>query len=245
MVGPARRRPTAGFTFIEVMVVMAVMAVLMGLGVGYLQSIGRTSRVAQARAILRETAYACKQASNGGARAIFDLRMVDRPDGGQVLTVGAAVSQPVLTHHFESLETASLDYPLSIEGTVESEPAGYIGRAARFVGTGWIEFAPQASFAMTDGIDVDVRLKPEPGRARMMVLRGEGAYELELVRGRDTSGYEVALTLWLRDDSRGGRSPAERAPPFTTDAAPVKPGVWNHVQVRYDGHDVSLRVNDI
>ena len=105
---------------------MAMMAIIMGIGVGYLQNIGTGSRHDQARAILRETVYACKQSSNGGTRAILDLRARPRRRGPR--RAGPAVAQPVLTHNFETLDGLSDDYPLEEQGEIEFVDGGHTGR---------------------------------------------------------------------------------------------------------------------
>ena len=48
----SRARSSRGFTFLELLVVMGAMAVLMGLTVGYLGSIGSATQLDQARGIL-------------------------------------------------------------------------------------------------------------------------------------------------------------------------------------------------
>jgi prepilin-type N-terminal cleavage/methylation domain-containing protein len=241
--GPRAR----GFTFLELLVVMGIMAVLAGLGVGFLKAVGRTSRIVQAREILRETAFACKHSSNGGTRAIFDLHERVR-DGKKVLVVGAATARTVLTHQFETLDAASNDYPLKPVGKVEIVSHGYVGHAAHFVSGSYLDFEPQSAFAMTEGIEIDVWLKPEGANSAMTVLEGEGAYRLQLRRDKAGKGYDVVLSLWLKSPELAGddvRSPGVKTD-FATEDGPVRAdGVWTHVQARYDGVDPSIRVDDI
>lgn len=238
----SERRSPAGFTFLEILIVMAVMGVLMGIGIGYLQNIGSASRVDQSRAILRETLYACKQSSNGGTRAIFELR--ERKRDGE-LVVGASVARPVLTHNFEELESPSLDYPLRLEGTVESVPVGHIGRAARFTGGGRLVFDPQAAFAMTEGLEISVWLLPAAGATTMTVLQGAGAYELQLTRESKEAGYDVQLHLHLKAPGEEGRSTGTPQT-FRTKGGPLRPEArWTHLQVSYDGADASIRIDGL
>ena len=55
------------------------LAVLMGLAVGYISNIGKSTYIAQAKGMLQETAYQCKEASTGGRRATFSLRKAGDP----------------------------------------------------------------------------------------------------------------------------------------------------------------------
>lgn len=233
-------RTRRGFTFLEILIVMAVMGVLMGIGIGYLQNIGAASRVDQARAILRETVYACKQSSNGGTRAILDLHYRTRDDA---LVVGAAVARPVLTHNFEALDSTSSDYPVSVEGNVELLPQGHLGAAAKFEG-GALIFDPQSAFAMTDGLQIDGWFLPVGGAATMSLVTGDDSYKLQLMRDPETEGYDVLLKLQLRQPGEGRSIGTEKI--FRTKGGPFRPEIgWTFLQVGYDGADASIRVNGI
>ena len=60
-----------------------------------------------------------------------------------------------------------------------------------------LEREPQASFAMTDGLDVEMWLIPEGGGNVMTLLEGEGLYEVSLVRG-SSGDYDLRLKVNLR-----------------------------------------------
>ena len=104
----SRARSSRGFTFLELLVVMGAMAVLMGLTVGYLGSIGSATQLDQARGILVETFRRCQTASVGGSRrAVATLAMRTTEQGARVLRVSASIAQPVVTHQFEELDAIS------------------------------------------------------------------------------------------------------------------------------------------
>src|SRR5262245_56472009 len=102
-----RCRPR-GFTFMEILIVMAVAAVLLGLGIGFLVNIGRASLAQQAAAICAESGQRCLNASAGGKRSILEFTRVDTEQGKRI-EVRTAVERPVLTANFES---TSPDTPL-------------------------------------------------------------------------------------------------------------------------------------
>lgn len=233
-------RDAGGFTFLEVLVVMALLAILMGIGVGYLSNIKAGAGAAQSLAVLRETAAACKTSSNGGTRAIFDLQ---RDPNDDALYVGAAIARPVLTHNFERLDVVSRDYPVDIKGRVEVTPAGYTGNAGSFGRGGSLELAAQSSFAMTEGLSLAVWLRPEAeGAKRMTIVKGEGAYEVLLLKDQGENTYDVMLKLNLRDadEARSVVQPKE----FRTKGGvvPADGRQWTHLRVVYDGSDASIRV---
>ncbi len=233
-----------GFTILEILVVMAVMGILMGVGVGYLQSMGQGSRSDQSRAILRETLYACKQSSTGGQIAIFGLREPDLDVGGPLIA-STAVARPVLTANFETIDTVSSDYPVEVEGKVEIVPGGHTGKAAKFDAGGMFVFAPQSSFAVSEGIRIDVWLKPEGMMPTMTILEAEEMYELQLARDPKTTGYDVVLKLNLKSSGEGDRS-ASVLTEFRTKDGPIHPSRgWVHLQVAYYGWAPSIRIDGV
>jgi len=228
------------FTLLEIIIVMAMMGLLMGIGVGYLTNIKRAAGAAQSLAILRETATQCKQSSNGGTRAIFDLQL--DPDTDR-LFVGAAEAKPVLTHNFETLDSVSRDYPVEIGGRVEVVSDGYTGNAAHFGPGGFLEFAPQSSFAMTEGLSLAVWIRPDAdGGMRQTLVKGEGTFEIQLLREQDNPEYDVLLKLNLRD-AGPGRSVSRRKEFRTHGGVVAADGKeWTHLRVGFDGTSASIRV---
>ena len=188
--------------------------------------------------------YACKQSSNGGTRAILDIH-ARTGEGAEALVVGAAVARPVLTHNFENVEGVSHDYPLEVDGKVEIVEGGHTGRAARFGVGGSLLFDPQAAFAMTEGLEVDVWLLVETSSPTMTLIKAPGAYDLVLAKDVRAEAYDVVLALYLKDSSDTGRSYAARTE-FRTKGAPLDPGRgWTHVEASFDGRTASIRVDGI
>ena len=67
---------------------------------------------------------------------------------------------------------------------------------------GTLQFAPESAFAMTEGLEIDLWIKPDIAGAQMTLLTGGeiGAerYQLQLIREGNTSAYNVRLRLSLR-----------------------------------------------
>lgn len=240
-----RVRRQRGFSFIELVVVMGAMGVLMGLAVGYIGNIGQATFVIQAKGMLSETAYRCLSASIGDRRAIFTLRRAEDKDGDLVLRIGAAVSRPVLTHQFETIDFASEARAPNVQGDVELvKDGGRVGNCVKFGANSHLAFTPSSVFAMTEGIELDVWVKPEPGVRQMALVEGEESYAVYLIQNGDSDGYDVRLRLKLRKVSEERTAPYNL--PFETKRAPVvADGRWSHIQVSYDGLDASIRVNGL
>ncbi|MCC7138272.1 MAG: prepilin-type N-terminal cleavage/methylation domain-containing protein [Planctomycetes bacterium] len=253
------RRGVGGFTFMEVLVVMAVAAVLLGLGIGFLANVGRASLATQASSMLAEAGQRCLNQSAGGKRAILEVRAVAPPGENERIEVRTAVQRTVLTANFEALapDRAETDWFINaneptaatVNGPVQVELAGRVGACARLQRGGSIEYGTRSGFAMTDGLEIEVDVKPEVAGGRMVVLRGEDEgrllWELALnpVVGR-TQAFDVELRV-----SSVPADAAEALPgapeDLRTAGAPVAAGVWSRLRAVWDGVDSSLQVDGV
>ena len=241
-------RRAGGFSFMEIIVVMGAMAMLAALAVGYIGNIGKGTYLAQAKGMLSETAYRCINGSIGGRRAEFTLREAEDKDGFKSLRIGAIVARPVLTHHFETLEFASGGNKPAVNGQVRVAPGkGRTGNAGLFKG-GYLEFQAQSRFAMTEGIELDAWVKPEPNQRVMSIVRGGESYDVSLVQRGEGDSYDVRLSLKLRKATDSDRVTALQTTFETTGGTGgpvVADGRWNRVQVSFHGLEPSIRVNGI
>ena len=175
---PTRHRPAAGFTFIELIVVMGVLATLMGLTVGFIRSVGREQSLALARVQVLDAARRAQGLGRGDKLSMLTFRHATDDEGHPRDEVFALLAQGVLTHAFETLEGASRSLPLRGQGSVKIVPGGRPGNCAQFARGQAIEFEAQPSFAMTDGIDCEMWIVPDAGSNVMTLLEGRGSYEL-------------------------------------------------------------------
>ncbi len=241
-------RPPAGFSFIELLMVMAMMGLLAALAAGYLTGVGTSSRIDQARAALIEVAQACKAASNGGRRATMSL--VERTDEyrNTWCVVSAEVAGPVLTCQFETLEFASQGRRPQVRGAAKVVPEGRTGNALELTG-GSLVFGPGPEFAMTEGLEVDVWVNVDPratGRRMVILASDPEAYEIGLERVGDGARFDVVLQLKVRPATETGRAAAGEPRRHASVGAPVRAdGHWQHVQVAWNGLTASLRVDGL
>ncbi|MDA1194621.1 MAG: hypothetical protein O2894_05495 [Planctomycetota bacterium] len=242
---PRAAGSTRGFSFIEIVVVMGAMAVLMGLAVGYIGNLGKATYIAQAKAMMAETAHACLSASVGGRRATLLMRSGQDEEGFPVLTIGASIARPVITHQFESLDFASEARRPDLQGRVELERvAGHVGNCAKF-GGGSLTFAPSSAFAMTEGLEFDVWIRPEAGRTLMSLVQGGEAYEILLVQSTGSDAYDVRLRMKLRKASETGRATSIDKNYETKGGPVIADGRWQRLQVSWQGLDPSIRVSGL
>ena len=228
---------------------MGILAVLMGLSVGMFTSTGTETQLTQARAILRETAFRVKSASEGGGRqGTLLLQRRTLNDGSDVMQVGALVGMPALTHQFETIEDASSNISVRMNGEVKRVDEGYHGSAALFQRGSFLEIPGRSRFAMTEGVQIDVRIKPEPDGQEMVILRAEDdIYRLSLIRPRQQGnryGVKWQVKVFAKGQNHRSHTPEQRT--FETEGAPVRAGAaWQRIQVSFDGLDASIRVNGI
>src|SRR5687767_6237770 len=125
---PSRPDPMprhAGFTLLELLIVIGVLSVLTGLSLGYL---GRTDVTAVANSVLAGELRAAQLTARSEGVA---TEVLLRPGAdNQPATVQARLLQPVVTFHFEPNEV-SLDESLRPVVAGEDVPGGRFGHARR------------------------------------------------------------------------------------------------------------------
>ena len=234
-----------GFSFIEIVIVMGAMAVLLGLAVGYIGNLGRSTYIQQSKAMLQETAHACLSASMGGRRAVLMMRSAEDDEGYPYLVLGASIARPVLTHQFETLEFASEARAPIVNGQVELERSqGRVGNCAKFKG-GHLLFPPLSVFAMTEGLELDCWIKPEPRQTLMTLCEGGEAYAVSLVQAGGNDTYDVRLRLKVRKAMDEGRAPPTDKIYETKGGPVIADGRWQRIQVMWQGLEPSVRVNGL
>lgn len=254
--GGGRGRPgKAGFTFLEILIVMALAAVVVGLGVGFIVNAGKATRAAQAAEMVSEAGRRCLNMSAGGRRASLELREVEA-DGARSLQVQTAVQRTVLTANFESdpefLVHANEPTIAQATGTVRIDPAGKAGSCAVFGSGGIVEYGDRSAFAMTDGVEVVAWVKPDPSGRDMALITAEGGGQvtwglrLAASAGR-SSAFEVRFEVSEAVETPGGTREATAGPRrvfFSTPGA-VLAGAWSEVRVWYDGREAAIEVNGV
>src|SRR5262245_28352444 len=161
---------------------MAVIAVLLGLGIGFLANVGRSALATQAASIVTESGQRCLNVSAGGNRSSLEIASVATPDGEERLEVRTAAQRQVLTANFESrsqdkpdpdwAQTVNEPSHATTTGAVECDLAGKSGACAVFRAGGTMDYGTRSAFAMTDGLRIQCWVRPE-GTGQMMLLKGD------------------------------------------------------------------------
>jgi hypothetical protein len=238
---------------------MALIAMLVGLGVGFIANVGRSAQSAQAAAMVAEAGAICENRSAGTARATLEVRQETR-DGVDRVVLVTGVQRAVLTANFEAARKNQPDteWIVSAGGTLDTAHAtgdvrvvedGHAGRAAAFSKSGFLDFGRRPAFAVTHGLEVDLMVAPEPGRTRMTLLRADDGADLlwmvsltkTVTTGPEAYQVEVSTrTVLERSDS--GDAAIERV---ATRENVVAAGTWSHLRVTHDGRRLSITVNGV
>ncbi len=255
----APARGGAGFTFIEIIVVMGIMAMLLGLALGFLRNVGRAALAQQAAWNVGESGMRCQNSSAGNRTATFLLEEQDDGDGFRRLVIRNSLQTPILTANFEAAAPGSPEWFFKADAPdlasavgdvkVVEDPAG----TAVFGQGSYLDFHTRAIFAVTDGIGIDVAVKPVGGRASMVLLRGTDSedesklYEVVLEKDGISEAYRVLLRVRIAP-VRAGRSESASLgslETFQTQDAPVLPGAWSRLSLTFDGRDARMSVNGL
>jgi concanavalin A-like lectin/glucanase superfamily protein len=257
-----RLRPArdAGYSFLELLIVMGLLAVLVGVGIGFIANVGRSGRTAQAAGIVVEAGARCQNLSAGTRRATLEIRKSVGADGVERVLVVTGVQRPVLTANFEAARKGQpgTEWLISAGGSpdaakpngdVKVTDDGHTGRGASFSKNGWLDFGRRAAFAVTHGLEVDVQVKPDAGRNRMTLLRADDGndvlWQVALVKNLSTSGEAYQVEVSLRTVPERAENATANLERVTTKEPAVAPGQWSHLRVTHDGRTVTVTVNGV
>lgn len=230
------RRRRAGLTLIELMFTMALLALVLGVGLGSVSSLdlARGTSVTLVESTLRA-------AGNWAATRRAPARVRFDAEGGLLVAEGLEV---VGTWQFESLPVRGAFDVLGELNDLELTDAGFIGKGLRLTG------APaQARFTapvhtdpawdLSNGFRLEVALRPEEGRGGRILRLGE-ALALD---GSAGGGLVVAFAA-QRIDEAGRRVPAGIARLSVPDGS-LPLGRWSRVLVSYDRRSLSVFVEGV
>ncbi len=258
-VAPRPPQARGGFTFLEILVVMGMMAILLGLGIGFIFGVGKKAIAMQAASILSESGSRCQNMSAGGKRATLDLRRV-QVDGNDRLVVMTSVSRNILTANFSIppkdqpgaewyVNAAGGPDLATTSGNVSIDPDGQSGGAAKFAGNGSVDFGSRSGFAMTDGVDIECWVRPDGGRGTSTLLKCDSdlgkLWTLQLERQVGAEAFRLVFTCHLVNANATGAANPVPHRFSTSPAVHSGMGKFTHIEASYDGREPSIRVDGV
>jgi len=228
-----RAKRNAGITLLEMLLVMAILAVVLGSGLGMFAALdlGRRQTAGLVRSVIR-SAQNTAVARQVPARVRIDVKNH---------TIRAEALQVVGTWHFENKKIAGF----GMEGSAASKlfhDEGFIGSAISFVRSfgerALIPVQLDPAFDFTDGFAIECALRWEDaGGGR--VLRIGNVLMLELGRSGALRGRFFAAV------EEGGEF--RRGPPVVVQSGSgaVSPDKWVRVRFQYDRQELVLLVDGV
>ncbi len=234
---PAVAGRTSGFTMMELMVTMVIMASLLGLGAGMFISLGKKSGEQQAIASVAQIVTRARNASNR-----FPATIVADPAQGKILAFTDEVLQEL---HFDprpidggqsvtSMGIQGLD--CTIAGRLEPT-SGRVGGAARIDGGG-IDCGNYAIYDVKDGISVEAWIKPAQSPACDIVSKGQ-VFRVAISGGSGMSLPRLSIRMKLEN-------PDGRQDLFEKSVAlpKIRANEWFGVRASFDRREIVLETND-
>lgn len=225
----------AGFTLVELLIVMMLVALLLGLGLGVFANLDVGGRVA-----LGSVQNVLRSAHNWAVARIAPARVVLDSAAG---TLRAEGHQVVGTWHFEE---ESIRGALGIDGVRfggEIVPDGYQGHALSFVGQpagAHVDFPVQndPAFDLTQGFSIRFALRPTSGRGGELLEAGR-VIAIETSGDGSLKAHFVAQRADLEaTGGRGGRVT------IATEPGALSANRWSIVELTYDRVHFTLRVDN-
>lgn len=224
----------AGFTLIEMLLVLSIMGILMGISI----SAFRHSIPAQAlarNAVLDALRQARLYSMQENATAFVRLEAAP----GETPTVSAIGKRTVGTWH---LEGEDLDgFPQSAQGEGFTEEAnGAVGKAVRLAASGasFLDFGSSPSFDSPFGAACELFLQFDAPRNEPILAKGK-AFVL-----KGESDGSLKLTVRVHDQDEHG-DPRDTFRTVDSGRPVVVPGRFQKVAASFDGMSLRLTIDDV
>jgi len=237
-------RSQRGFTLIEILVVMTLLAVLMGLGVGFITRAQSGNKLLLSTNSIAGQLVSARAQSLGNDTSYVHIRTTEAGD-----TVSRSFrDRQVFAWPAEDFERASETGFLNRAGDIEiSTDLGLEGRYAVFTPQGSISLGDPPWLDFLDGFSIECRLRPD-GTGGALFRKGD-VLSVNIVQGGGGRlGIEAKIRLQHDENGKGegwydvrtGVRDAETVPEW---GAPLIPGRWHDVRISYDRNVFTIHVD--
>jgi len=238
----ARSLKSAGFTLIEVLVVMAIISALMGFGIGMYQSLSSLGKATQARNTIIETMQQVK-----GSSLKMDAALVVDPQGNRVYglefgTVASCNFEPPTDPDADTTIIQGLSYKVgkNTGGELKPFPYGHTGGAVGFPAGGEVDFGNFADYDLVEGVTLEIWVYPTANITADLIRKG-GSYGMRVKRGPGAPIVEGFLNLGEMTTENGVVAAGKER--FDTGTYTLKLNHWNGIRVKYDRNTISIALN--
>ncbi len=238
----ARRSKSAGFTLIEVLVVMAIISILMGFGIGMYQSLSALGKATQARNTIIETMQAVK-----GSSMKMEAALVVDPQGNRVYglefgTVASCNFEAPTDPDADTTRIQGLSYKVGANtgGELKPFPFGHTGGGIDFSSGGDVNFANYADYDLVEGVTLKIWVYPTANVTADLIRKGK-SYGVRLKRGPGAPIVEGFLALGEMTDENGVTASGRER--FDTGDYTLKLNRWNGIEMKYDRNTMSISID--
>jgi prepilin-type N-terminal cleavage/methylation domain-containing protein len=238
----ARRSESAGFTLIEILVVMAIISMLMGFGIGMYQSLSSLGKGTQARNTIIETMQAVKGSSMKGDAALVVDPVGNRVYGLEFGTVASCNFEPPTDPAADRTVIQGISYKVgrNTGGELKPFPFGRTGGGIEFAAGGQVNFANFADYDLVEGVTLEIWVYPTTNLTGDLITKGK-SYGLRLKRGPGAPIVEGFISLGEMTTENGvvGAS-TER---FNTGTHTLQLNRWNGIRMKYDRNTIAISID--